>query len=103
MIELSANISINSKQSTETPFLVKVTFTNKGNADVYVLTYYTPLEGIYSNCFDVFRDGKIVPYDGPIAKRAAPTQDEYIRIPAGKSITVDVDLSSAYQVSVLGK
>lgn len=103
MHNIVAKTSIRSTQAPETPFTITVTFTNKGKTDAYVLAYGTPLEGLFSDCLEILRDGKPVPYDGPIVKRAAPTKNEYVKIAAGKSVSVDVDVSTGYQVSVPGK
>ncbi len=51
------------------------------------------------NSSEVRADAKA--YDGPLVKRRAPTDNDYVRIRAGKS--GEVDLSSCYQVSVPGK
>jgi len=83
---------------------VDVTFelANSGDEDAYVLTWYTPLEGLWSDCLRVTRDGEPVPYDGPLAKRGEPTEEDYVRVPAGESVTADVELSRAYQVTEPG-
>lgn len=98
--KLQSKLSISKRQDPETPFILTFELTNKGNKDVHVLKYDTPLEGLFSDCFEVTRDGVEVPYDGPLVKRAAPTEDDYVCIKPGKTVTVDVDLSSSYQVSV---
>ena len=42
--------------------------------DLYVLKWFTPLEGLNSDCLAVVRDGKSkVPYDGPMIKRGKPS------------------------------
>ncbi len=103
MHNIVAKTSIKSTQAPETRFTITVNFTNKGKTDAYMLSYNTPLEGLFSDCLEVLRDGKPVPYDGPIAKRSAPTKKEYVKIAAGKSVSMDVDVSTGYQVSVPGK
>ncbi|HEY0170702.1 MAG TPA: M35 family metallopeptidase [Pyrinomonadaceae bacterium] len=73
--------------------------TNNGDQDLYVLTWYTPLEGLYSDCLSVLRDGERLPYDGVLPKRGAPTADDYVLVPAGKTVSNVVELSGAYEVS----
>lgn len=102
MNNIAVNIAIKTKQKPDTPFVVSVSFKNKGKKDAYLLSYETPLEGLFSDCFEIYRDGIAVPYDGPIAKRSPPTKKNYVVVPAGKSVVVEVDVSSCYQVSVPG-
>lgn len=77
--------------------------TNYGNEDLHVLTWYTPLEGLWSDCLAVMRNGERVPYDGPLAKRGQPTEKDYVLIPAGKSVSNRFDLHRAYDVSTPGQ
>lgn len=100
--KLSSKISIPNRQAPETPFTVTFELVNKEDSDIFVLKHDTPLEGLFSDCFEVTRDGVPVPYDGPLVKRAAPAKDDYLRIRPGEKVTAEVDLSSCYQVSVPG-
>lgn len=77
---------------------VEITFTlsNRGAAGVSILRWYTPLEGMRGDIFRVTRGGRPVPYDGPLIKRGDPVAADYIEIPAGKSVSGTVDLSTAY-------
>jgi len=82
---------------------VEFELTNRGNQDVHVLTWYTPLEGLWSDCLAVMRDGQRVPYDGPLAKRGEPTDRDYVLVPAGQTVSNRVALQRAYDVSVPGQ
>lgn len=77
--------------------------TNRGDEDVHVLTWYTPLEGLWSDCLAVMREGQRVPYDGPLAKRGQPTEKDYVLVPAGQSVSNSFALHRAYDVSVPGQ
>ncbi|HEX7957305.1 MAG TPA: M35 family metallopeptidase [Pyrinomonadaceae bacterium] len=77
--------------------------TNRGDEDVHVLTWYTPLEGLWSDCLEVTRDGERVPYDGPLAKRGQPTENDYVLIPAGQTVSRSFALHRAYNVSPPGQ
>jgi peptidyl-Lys metalloendopeptidase len=82
---------------------LKVTVRNDSAEDVYLLRWETALQGIDANIFDVRLDGKPVDYRGRLYKRAAPTAADYVRIPAGGSVSADVELSSAYDMSRTGE
>jgi hypothetical protein len=77
--------------------------TNRGDEDVHVLTWYTPLEGLWSDCLAVKRDGQRVPYDGPLAKRGQPSEKDYVLVPAGQTVTNSFALHRAYDVSLPGQ
>jgi hypothetical protein len=83
---------------------VKLTFTlvNRSEDELYVLTWYTPLEGIAGEIFDVSRDGQPVPYEGILASRAVPTAENYVLLAPGKTATAMVDLAEAYDFAEPG-
>jgi peptidyl-Lys metalloendopeptidase len=83
------------------PIKVRFELTNHGSVDLLVLKWFTPLEGLNSDCLNVLRDGHTrVPYDGPLRKRGKPGPDDYVLVRAGETVTVDVDVSESYQVSI---
>jgi peptidyl-Lys metalloendopeptidase len=82
------------------PVTLRFELTNEGDKDLYVLKWYTPLEGLNSDCLTVLRNSKTkVGYDGPMIKRGNPGPDDYVLIPAGQTVTADVDVSESYSVS----
>lgn len=84
---------------------VKLSFTliNRTGTELYVLKWYTPLEGIAGEIFRVKRDGQPLPYEGILASRAAPIRDDYILLPPGESASAEVDLATAYDFSKAGE
>jgi len=81
---------------------VKFTLTNSTAERLYVLKWYTPLEGLAGEIFRVERDGEAIPYGGMLAKRGAPLPDNYILIDPGTSVSAEVDLATAYDFSRAG-
>ncbi|MGD2166169.1 MAG: hypothetical protein PVH50_11660, partial [Anaerolineae bacterium] len=75
---------------------VEVVFTlvNKSEMDLYVLEWYTPLEGVAGDIFRVERCGEPVPYQGPLVMRADPRSQDYIFLRAGSSVSTTFDLAS---------
>ena len=71
---------------------------------MYVLKWYTPLEGVGGEIFRVERDGQPIPYEGPLAMRGDPTPDGYVFVDAGASVSATVDLAAfhAYDFSEPG-
>ncbi|NEN95711.1 MAG: hypothetical protein F6K50_09270 [Moorea sp. SIO3I7] len=73
------------------------------NLDVqplWVLTWYTPLEGLKGRILQVICDGEEILYEGPMVKRGRPTQEDYVLIQPGESVSKEVELSSAYNLPV---
>jgi hypothetical protein len=84
---------------------VELAFTliNHSETGVYVLQWYTPLEGLGGEIFRVERDGQPIPYEGPLAMRGDPTPDGYVVVDAGASVSATVDLAAAYDFSEPGE
>jgi hypothetical protein len=84
------------------PVEVEFTLINHTETDLYVLKWYTPLEGIAGEIFRVERDGQPIPYQGPLVSRGVPTPDDYVLLEPGGSAVATVDLSMAYDLSAPG-
>lgn len=72
---------------------------NRGETDLLLLAWGTPLEGLVSDCLLVLRDGVEVAYDGPLVKRGEPQAGDFVQIRAGKTVSRSVDLATAYKIS----
>jgi peptidyl-Lys metalloendopeptidase len=81
----------------------KVTYRNDSAEDLYLVRWQTALQGVEANLFDVRVDGQPVPYTGRLYKRGTPQAEDYIRIPAGGSVSANVELSSVYDMSRTGE
>jgi peptidyl-Lys metalloendopeptidase len=83
------------------PVKLRFELTNKGAVDLYALKWYTPLEGLNSDCLKVIRNEKNkVAYDGPMVKRGHPGPEDYLLVPAGETVSADVNVSESYAVSL---
>lgn len=100
---LSSSIEVE-KASFTTTDEVAVTFalTNRGEATARVLRWLTPLRGVSNDLFVVTRDGEPVAYTGRLVKWAAPSDDDYIEIAAGETVSTVLDLSAVYDMSATG-
>ena len=83
--------------------VVRVALRNDSKADVYVPYWQTALRGVHANLFDVRLNGKPVAYVGRLYKWATPTAEDYVRIPAGRELTAEVDLSRYYDLTRTGE
>lgn len=77
---------------------VSFVLANQGSDDLFILKWKTPLAGFDADIFAVERDGEPVAYTGRLVKRAAPRAADYVRIPAGESVSVTFDLSAVYDM-----
>ena len=83
--------------------VVQLTLTNPGTAPVALLRWLVPEDGLTAPLFAVELDGKLVPYTGIRAKRAAPIDADYVLLGAGQTVTWNVDLTDAYDFSQTGQ
>jgi hypothetical protein len=81
---------------------IKFTLKNVSDIPIYVLQWYTPLEGIAGEIFRVTLDGKTLPYEGILASRIPPTPDAYVFLTPGESVSAVVDLSRSFDLSKVG-
>jgi heat shock protein HslJ len=75
---------------------------NPTDRPLYVLAWYTPLEGIAGEILSITRDGTKLSYQGLLAKRDDPTRDEYVGIQPGETISAEADLGSGYDLTTPG-
>jgi hypothetical protein len=81
---------------------LKFELTNQSERPLYVLKWYTPLEGIAGEIFRVTRDGEAVPYQGILASRSVPTADSYVLLEPGERVSAEVDLGTSFDFSKSG-
>lgn len=99
---LRAWLEIPSSLSLGGPVQVQFFLTNETGSNLYILNWFTPLEGLGGDIFRVTRDGRRVPYQGPLASRGDPTPEAYTLLEAGETAQAEVDLSLAYDFSLPG-
>ena len=83
------------------PVLVKMHVTNIGSKKATFCQYHTPFEGIQNNIFNVWRKGKVLPYQGIMKKRIPPSEDDYLTIKAVEEVSCSVELEG-YDLSRKG-
>jgi hypothetical protein len=93
---LRYNLSSNEKYIKRNPIIIRFSLKNVSKSDLWVLKWYTPLEGIKGKIFRVICDGKEILYEGRMIKRGTPSKHDYVHIESNKSVSSQVDLSEAY-------
>jgi hypothetical protein len=102
--ELSLNCTLETDETYPVGEPVSLQFALHNHTDrpLYVLTWYTPLEGIAGDIFQVTRSGEKLLYQGVLAKRDDPTRGEYIVIEPGETASAEVDLRVGYDLATPG-
>ena len=101
--ELSATLEMPANLPDGNRVMIQFILTNNSDADLYVLKWYTPLEGIGGEIFRVKRDGQAIPYTGILAMRGDPTPEAYQLLGAGQSVSTEVDLATSFDFSQPGE
>ncbi|HEY0782088.1 MAG TPA: protease [Thermoanaerobaculia bacterium] len=101
-VRLKATLAAQPSYRIGGPVRLAFTLENLSAEPVWVLVWYTPLEGIKGDIFRVSRDGTALRYQGPMVKRGDPSVDAYRRVEPGKPLTAEVDLARAYDLSAPG-
>jgi hypothetical protein len=98
---LVTEMSVPSTIKTGNPVMLKFTVYNKSGKELQFCKWHTPFEGFMSSFLDITSSNNTeVLYRGIMAKRIMPPPAEaYIKVPAGKSVSVDIDLLKGYNLS----
>ena len=97
---LKYQLNANNSYIVGKPITINFTLENLQDENLWILKWYTPLEGIRGEIFQVKCDGKEIPYEGMMAKRGNPDRDSYIHIVPRGSVSEEVDLSSGYNLPI---
>ena len=101
-LEAYLKIQNSIQQGSREPLTVYFLLENHAQQGLYLLKWYTPLEGIAGDIFEVTRDGQPIPYLGLLASRANPTPESYIFLKPGDGVTAEVNIAEAYDFSQIG-
>lgn len=82
---------------------VTVTVTNTMRHPVNLLRWQLPSDELEGALFHIERDGVVVPYIGPLIKRPAPGPADQVLLGPGQSLSYQVELTSAYDLSHNGR
>ncbi len=81
------------------PALLNFSLENRCSRRVHVLTWHTPLEGLFGPYLSLERSGQALDYRGPLASRFDPPREAYVGLAPGEVATGTVDLANAYDLS----
>lgn len=99
-VSLKYYLHAHSSYAQGEPVIIEFGIENLSSSDVWILKWYTPLEGIKGKIFEVKCDGVDIPYEGMLMKRGNPESDDYVHIHPGETARAEFDLSSIYSFPV---
>ena len=82
---------------------VTVAVTNTTRHPVHLLRWQLPSEELEGALFRIERDGVAVSYTGPLIKRPAPEPADQLLLGPGQSLSYQVELTGAYDLSRNGR
>jgi peptidyl-Lys metalloendopeptidase len=82
--------------------ILQASITNPHDEAIQVLKWYLPADGLEAPLLNVTRDGEPVPYVGPVFKRRAPTEEDYLVLQPGETVSGSLDLAAYYDLSASG-
>ena len=79
-------------ETSLTNLSLRFTTTNPTDGPLCVLPWYTPFEGMSSNCMEIAHEGESARYQGKMAKRAPPPLEVWVELAAGEALSKEVHL-----------
>ena len=83
----------------EVDVVLTVIVTNLNRHPVNLLRWQLPTEELEGALFRIERDGEKVSYTGPLVKRPAPGPADRVQLDPGASVSYQVELTGAYDLS----
>jgi peptidyl-Lys metalloendopeptidase len=81
---------------------LEFSITNESTEPATILRWHTAFEGFKADIFQVEVQGKPVPYIGPMYKRSAPQEGDYLTIAPRGTVRTEVDLADGYDIAQIG-
>lgn len=103
--ELVTEMSIPETVKKGSPVVLKFTVRNPSSRELKFCKWHTPFEPFMAHYLDITdANGTSAQYKGAMAKRIMPPPEEaYIKVPAGDSAVVEIDLLKGYDIATPGR
>jgi len=102
-ISLHCRLEGEASYPTGQPVTIRFILENKGDEEIAVLKWDTPLEGLVRDCLHVTRDGQPVGYEGIIGFYFRADAASHARISPGESVQAEFDLRAGYEANTPGR
>jgi hypothetical protein len=100
--ELNAHLDLPERLLIGEKINLEFTLTNNFDTPLYFLKWYTPLEGIGGEIFQVSRNRQRIPFEGILAYRDFPAPEAYVLLKPDESVSAVVDLGTAFDFTKVG-
>jgi peptidyl-Lys metalloendopeptidase len=100
-----ATVSLSAEKeafSTGEEVILHVAISNPHAGAIRILKWFLPADGMQESLLSVTRDGVPVAYQGPVFKRRAPAEEDYLVLQPGETVSGSLDLSAYYDLAVSG-
>jgi len=77
---------------------VQLSISNPSKQSWRLLKWHTPFDAWFSEFIHVTLAGESVTYEGALAKRGKPNDEDYLIIEAGEEVKIELELSEALQL-----
>jgi peptidyl-Lys metalloendopeptidase len=107
LADIQANLTIKNADNLvgSNDVMARISYTNTESHPIKMLSYLMKANSdgdLEEDLFKITRDGKAVAYEGRHVKRQSPTKADYITIRPGQTVSYNVELSGAYDLSQAG-
>ena len=95
----TCQLTADTNQSLSQGIWVTYSITNTSAEHLSLLPWNTPLEGFMSKLFIITDEqNNQLSYQGPMVKRPLPSDQDYLMIPSGETVTSKLDLQQVYEI-----
>jgi len=96
-IDISCDLSASQQPNSADEVMINFRITNNSEQSLKLLTWYTPLEGLFSDLFLVKdSEGHLINYHGIMVKRNKPQESDYLLLTKGFEHQVKINLALGY-------
>lgn len=78
---------------------VQFSISNPSKQSWHLLKWHTPFDAWFSEFIRVTLAGEPVTYEGALAKRGQPNDEDYLMIEAGEEVGIELELSEAFRLT----
>lgn len=103
---LVCRLSVPERIPAEGALPLRFEIENRGRRALWVLRWNTPFDPLMGDVFGISAEAAsedALSFVGPMVKRGDPSREEYLEIPAGKTLSTEIDLRASYEFRGAGR
>ncbi len=87
-----------SLSQTSKSSILHFSISNRGSDIWHLLKWHSPFDAWFSEFIELTQEGRAVLYEGAMAKRGRPDEEDYLTIEPGGVAEIELDLREAFQL-----